>query len=168
MNKFRQIEIKRRLSGLKQKVLVIDDDIYSVQILLHVLQQFGCNVQVSQNAINAVDRLVKDDFDLIILDWMMPKLNGNETLLAPATYWRCGRIWAIRTPYPLCILACLRIVWTFLIALTLITSSIFKTTALCQFKERNIFAALQSIKLFFLLPRTVPLSPGIFLISNCF
>lgn len=83
MNKFRQIEIEAPIKRFKNKrVLVIDDDIYSVQILLHVLQQFGCNVQVSQNAINAVDRLVKDDFDLIILDWMMPKLNGNETLLA--------------------------------------------------------------------------------------
>ena len=66
-----------------KRVLIIDDD----QRMSHLLQdllQFDPNLKVSiaQDPYDAMDMMTDQAFDLIVLEWNLPVLNGLETLLA--------------------------------------------------------------------------------------
>lgn len=62
------------------KVLIVDDDPISVKLIESALTQKGCTASVVDNGQDAVDALSKEAYDLIVLDWNMPNLNGLETL----------------------------------------------------------------------------------------
>lgn len=62
------------------KVLIVDDDPISVKIIESCLQQRGCETHVVDNGQDAVDELFEHNYDLIILDWNMPSMNGLQTI----------------------------------------------------------------------------------------
>jgi DNA-binding response OmpR family regulator len=65
------------------KVLLVDDEPTSRRMLHRILvKQFGCEVVEATNGAEALDRLGKDDFWFVLLDLVMPVLNGVETLEA--------------------------------------------------------------------------------------
>lgn len=71
------------------KVLVVDDD-DSVRKAMHFALQDNFDVTVSQDGLEAIERLYKEHFDIILLDIRMPRLNGIEALkriqkIAPET-----------------------------------------------------------------------------------
>lgn len=63
------------------KVLIVDDSVSSRTILAFYFTRMGCRVTLAENGEASVLLLMRDYFDLIVLDWNMPKLNGLETLL---------------------------------------------------------------------------------------
>jgi len=73
----------------KGKVLVVDDEIYIVHILDFSLGMEGYEVITALDGEQALERLKSDRPDLIVLDIMMPKLDGYEVCKAiksnPAT-----------------------------------------------------------------------------------
>ncbi|MFL5734052.1 MAG: response regulator transcription factor, partial [Chloroflexia bacterium] len=58
------------------KVLVVDDDPDLVAICSMVLESEGYAVDAARNGSEAVDKLQSDDIDLVLLDVMMPVLDG--------------------------------------------------------------------------------------------
>jgi two-component system response regulator AtoC len=66
---------------LMEKILLIDDD----EGLLHFLKRFflrkGFDVTVCDNARIAIDAISRENFDLVLLDYKMPKLNGLDALI---------------------------------------------------------------------------------------
>lgn len=62
------------------KILLVDDDIELTELLSELLSLEEFDVTVAHNGQEALLLLEKQSFNLILLDWMMPVLNGIETL----------------------------------------------------------------------------------------
>ena len=60
------------------KVLIIEDDKSIVELLGIHLQDLCCEVISSRNGVEALKIATEEKFDLIILDLMLPGLNGME------------------------------------------------------------------------------------------
>ena len=61
-----------------QKVLVVDDSKTELMFLTDVLQKQGMQVRTAENAEEAMRRLAEDKPDLILMDVVMPNLNGFQ------------------------------------------------------------------------------------------
>ncbi|WOH39501.1 response regulator transcription factor [Thalassotalea fonticola] len=62
------------------KILIADDDVELCQLLKEYLEQEGMTVQTVPDGHSAIEILNTQVFDILILDVMMPKLNGFDTL----------------------------------------------------------------------------------------
>lgn len=62
------------------QVLIIDDDVALTQMLAEYLQQNGFVVEVQNSSVSALTRVRDTSFDLVLLDVMMPEMDGFETL----------------------------------------------------------------------------------------
>ena len=63
----------------KGKILVVDDEIYIVHILDFSLGMEGYEVITALDGEQAIEQARNEKPDLIVLDIMMPKLDGYET-----------------------------------------------------------------------------------------
>ena len=61
-------------------VLVVDDDLDVCTIIQDVLESEGCQVTVAHNGVEALQVLEQHRPDLILLDLMMPVMDGWEVL----------------------------------------------------------------------------------------
>jgi GAF domain-containing protein/CheY-like chemotaxis protein len=64
------------------RVLVVEDDHAIRAILRDMLEREGCTVDVAENGLIALERVAKAKPDIILLDLMMPKMDGFEFLAA--------------------------------------------------------------------------------------
>ncbi len=63
----------------KGKILVVDDEVYILHILEFSLGAEGFEVITANNGEIAVEKAIQEKPDLIVLDIMMPGLDGYET-----------------------------------------------------------------------------------------
>ena len=61
-------------------ILVADDDHMIRALLIHDLEQQGHTVATAQNGRQALQRFEEASFDLLLLDIMMPEMNGYQVL----------------------------------------------------------------------------------------
>ena len=61
------------------KVLVVDDEVYILHILDFILGAENYDVITAMNGEQALEKVREEKPDLIVLDIMMPKLDGYET-----------------------------------------------------------------------------------------
>lgn len=59
-----------------QKILVVEDDFDIQELLQNFLQETGYEVVIASDGIEAVDVFSDKQFDLILLDVMLPKIDG--------------------------------------------------------------------------------------------
>ena len=59
-----------------QKILVVEDDFDIQELLQNFLQEAGYNVIVANDGVEALSIYASDQFDLILLDVMLPKIDG--------------------------------------------------------------------------------------------
>ena len=62
----------------KIRVLIADDNVVNRMILNETLQKMHCVVKAAENGDEALDALEHHQFDLMILDYNMPEMNGLE------------------------------------------------------------------------------------------
>lgn len=62
------------------RILLVDDDIDLTELLAELLSLEGFDIHTVHNGQEALDELELQHYDLILLDVMMPVLNGIETL----------------------------------------------------------------------------------------
>ena len=62
------------------QILIIDDDITLTQMLAEYLQQNGFSVAVENSPLLGLKKMRENQFDLVLLDVMMPEMDGFETL----------------------------------------------------------------------------------------
>lgn len=62
--------------NLMQKILIVDDEINIRKVVREYAEFEGYEVQEAQDGMEAVEIAKKEDFDLIIMDVMMPRLDG--------------------------------------------------------------------------------------------
>lgn len=63
---------------MAEKILVVDDDVESLKLIGMMLQRQGYEVVLASNGQQALDRALADRPDLVILDIMMPVMDGYE------------------------------------------------------------------------------------------
>ena len=67
---------------MNYSLLVIDDDIELTDLLIQYLTPEGFDITCAHNGQSGIKRALNQSFDAIILDVMLPKLNGFEVLKA--------------------------------------------------------------------------------------
>jgi DNA-binding response OmpR family regulator len=67
-----------RIHGEGRKILVIDDDLAIRVLLQAVLRRLDFDVVLAEDGEVGLDLVSKSDYDLVLLDLMMPKVNGYE------------------------------------------------------------------------------------------
>ncbi|TKJ28292.1 MAG: DNA-binding response regulator [Chloroflexi bacterium B3_Chlor] len=64
---------------MTDRILIVDDDLTLVELLSHSLEKAGYRVLSATNGIDGLQMVYKNKVDLIILDVMMPRMDGWET-----------------------------------------------------------------------------------------
>jgi CheY-like chemotaxis protein len=62
----------------KIRVLVAEDDEVNAKAAQVILEQLGCSVDVATDGTEAVNHFRERDYDLILMDWQMPLMDGIE------------------------------------------------------------------------------------------
>ena len=68
------------------KILVVDDEKLLIKGITFNLQNEGYEVEAAYDGATAVELARRGDFDLIILDWMMPEKSGSEACMEIRTF----------------------------------------------------------------------------------
>ena len=63
---------------IKQKILLIEDDLELASLTKDYLQQQGLTVVVESDGANAVERIIQEQPDCVLLDIMLPNKDGFE------------------------------------------------------------------------------------------
>ena len=64
----------------ERRILVVDDDDAIRALLFTILKRRGFAVDTARNGVEAVQRLDRCNYTLMLLDLMMPRMNGWEVL----------------------------------------------------------------------------------------
>ncbi|WP_088342547.1 MULTISPECIES: MHYT domain-containing protein [Rhodomicrobium] len=77
-------------AGPSFDVLVAEDHLFNQMLIAEVLEGMGCQVTMTENGKQALDRLAAADFDLIIMDNQMPVMSGIDAieLIRARTDWK--------------------------------------------------------------------------------
>jgi len=67
-------------AAAKPKVLLVDDNADVRRLYAIGLNQRGYEVKLAANGAEAVDRVATERPDFILLDWMMPLMDGREVV----------------------------------------------------------------------------------------
>ncbi len=63
-----------------KKVLIIEDEIYISEMYARTLTLKGYNVDLADNGPEGLEKAQKSNYDLVLLDLMMPVMDGIEIL----------------------------------------------------------------------------------------
>ena len=64
----------------KPKVLIVEDDPNVRRLYALGLNRYGFEVKLAANGAEAIERIDAEKPDLVLLDWLMPLMDGNEVL----------------------------------------------------------------------------------------
>ncbi len=62
------------------KILVVEDELKTADYLLNGLTEQGCSVDVAHNGVDGQHMALETDYDVIVLDQMLPGLDGLSVL----------------------------------------------------------------------------------------
>ena len=65
---------------MESKILLVEDDVSISEMVENYLVKEGLSVTTAFDGEEGVEKFLKDSFDLVILDIMMPKLDGIEVM----------------------------------------------------------------------------------------
>jgi len=65
---------------MAKRVIIIDDDLYIRELYVEVLKNQGYTVDSAVNGEDAYNKLKNGGYDLILLDIMMPKMDGLQVM----------------------------------------------------------------------------------------
>lgn len=66
----------KNLKGLK--VLIAEDNIFTQKLISLILTQWEASVDVASNGLEAVSKVSSNQYDVVIMDIMMPELDGYD------------------------------------------------------------------------------------------
>jgi signal transduction histidine kinase/ActR/RegA family two-component response regulator len=76
--------INDELPTLAGRILVVEDNLTNAQLVREMLNLAGCEAVTAHNGRDALARLEHESFDLVLMDWHMPEMDGVATTIA----WR--------------------------------------------------------------------------------
>ncbi len=64
-----------------KRVLLVEDEVDLGELIQMQLRRTGYSVDYVENGVQALEVLKNEAFDLVLLDWMMPEMDGLSTLM---------------------------------------------------------------------------------------
>jgi signal transduction histidine kinase/CheY-like chemotaxis protein len=68
----------RQFTARAARILVVDDVAVNVEIVLYMLEQYAVQAESASNGQEAVEMIARQHFDLVLMDQMMPVMDGLE------------------------------------------------------------------------------------------
>jgi len=65
-------------NGPALKILVVDDNLVNQKVFAHALMKIGQTAQFASGGLDCVERVQKEEFDIVFMDVQMPDLDGRE------------------------------------------------------------------------------------------
>ncbi|MCG8701283.1 MAG: response regulator [Bacteroidales bacterium] len=65
---------------MNKKILIVDDEPLNSFFIKELLVDFGCEILVANNGVQALEKIQKFNPDLVLLDIKMPLMTGMEVL----------------------------------------------------------------------------------------
>jgi len=66
----------------EKKVLLVEDNDINQTITAKLLEKYTKNVKFANDGLEAIEKVKEEEFDLILMDCMMPRMNGFEASIA--------------------------------------------------------------------------------------
>lgn len=63
-----------------KRILVAEDEVTLRMLIVDMLESLDVEVEVAEDGKEALDRILKNPYDLVVLDYMMPHLTGIDVL----------------------------------------------------------------------------------------
>lgn len=64
--------------GSKLKILLVEDNLLNQRVVMFSLKKYQHEVVVANNGLEAIEKFSADKFDVILMDIMMPVMDGLE------------------------------------------------------------------------------------------
>nr|WP_279381039.1 response regulator [Alkaliphilus hydrothermalis] len=74
--------IEHSLRIQEKRILIVDDDSRNIFVLATALEEYGADILEAENGEVALSLLQENKVDLVLMDIMMPVMNGLETIKA--------------------------------------------------------------------------------------
>jgi CheY-like chemotaxis protein len=69
----------RKYEGLEnKKILVVEDVELNQALARHIMESWGCVVEIAENGSLAVEKVSSNEYDLVLMDIQMPVMDGME------------------------------------------------------------------------------------------
>ncbi len=69
---------------LTGRILIAEDNVINSQLVMEMLELAGCKATIANNGLEAIATLEEQHFDLVLMDWHMPEMDG----VAATRAWR--------------------------------------------------------------------------------
>ncbi len=67
---------------MPKRILYVEDDVDIADIVKLILKNAGFEVETAYTGEHGIEKVTKDDFDLILLDMMLPRMTGWDVFEA--------------------------------------------------------------------------------------
>ena len=70
----------KKIDYTTKKILIVDDNELNIKVAQRALSSLEINTDYTLSGMEAIEKVKSNKYDLILLDIMMPKMNGEQTL----------------------------------------------------------------------------------------
>lgn len=71
---------EKKTGGKKGKILIVDDEVDLRMMFKDILSTWGYVTDEAEDGVACLEKLSKGKYDLVLLDLMMPRMDGMEAL----------------------------------------------------------------------------------------
>ncbi|WP_161569283.1 ATP-binding protein [Candidatus Oscillochloris fontis] len=89
-----EIDLEQMLREHPLRVLIAEDNPINQTVTLHLLERLGCEADVVEDGIAAIDAVANQPYDVVLMDMQMPELDGDQASRAIREYGK-----RIKQPY---------------------------------------------------------------------
>ena len=65
-------------NSLKNRILIVEDDVANQLVAKYILKRLGYEFEIAENGVQALEMVQKGDFQLVLMDCLMPEMDGFE------------------------------------------------------------------------------------------